>query len=363
MLDRASRCFAASLTCQRPRPRVFYQATYQGQRMPSRRQVVIGSSAVILFAPFAAFPQGSVANVPRIDYLQASMPQNGSSNFLEDFRQGLRELGYVEGKNVQLEVRWGEGKLERLPALAEELVRLNVDVIVAVNSPAVLAAKQATRTIPIVMPLSSDPVGDGLVASLARPGGNITGLSVMSRELGVKRLQLLKESFPGLSRPVAVLWNPDYVGMQARFLQAQRAAPAIGMGVSSVEVRNSGELEHAIQAMDRQRPDALLILADPLTTSQRMRIVEFAAAERLPAMYEVSQFVDVGGLMSYGPNTDKIVSRAAIYVDKILKGAKPSELPVEQPATFELVINLKSAKALGITIPPSILLQADRIIE
>src|SRR2546426_2603376 len=177
--------------------------------------------------------KGQRRRSPRIGYLQASMPQNGTTPFLEDFRQGLRELGYVEGKNVQLEIRWAEGKLERLPALAQELVRLNVDVIVAVNSPSVIAASQATRTIPIVMPVSSDPVGDGLVASLARPGGNITGLSVMSPELGQKRLQLLKESFPHLSHPVAVLWNPDYVGMAARFRQAQVVASAVGMGVRS----------------------------------------------------------------------------------------------------------------------------------
>jgi putative tryptophan/tyrosine transport system substrate-binding protein len=291
------------------------------------------------------------------------MPQNGTTPYLEDFRQGLRELGYIEGKNVQLEIRWAEGKLERLSTLANELVRLNVDVIVAVNSPSVVAARQATRTIPIVMPLSSDPVGDGLVASLARPGGNITGLSVMSPELGQKRIELLKEAFPHLSHPVAVLWNPDYVGMAARFRQAQVVASAFGMGVRSVEIRDSGELERALETMDRERPDALLILADPLTASQRLRIVEFAAEKRLPAMYEISQFVEVGGLMSYGPNVDQIVRRAAIYVDKILKGAKPADLPIEQPATFELVINLKSAKVLGITIPQSVLLQANRVIE
>jgi putative tryptophan/tyrosine transport system substrate-binding protein len=291
------------------------------------------------------------------------MPQNGTTPYLEDFRQGLRELGYIEGKNVQLEIRWAEGKLERLSTLANELVRLNVDVIVAVNSPSVVAARQATRTIPIVMPLSSDPVGDGLVASLARPGGNITGLSVMSPELGQKRLELLKEAFPHLSHPIAVLWNPDYVGMAARFRQAQVVASAFGMGVRSVEIRDSRELERALETMDRERPDALLILADPLTASQRLRIVEFAAEKRLPAMYEVSQFVEVGGLMSYGPNVDQIVRRAATYVDKILKGTKPADLPIEQPATFELVINLKSAKVLGITIPQSVLLQANRVIE
>jgi putative ABC transport system substrate-binding protein len=226
-----------------------------------------------------------------------------------------------------------------------------------------MAAKQATRTIPIVMPVSSDPVGDGLVESLARPGGNITGLSMMAPELGAKRLQLLKEVFPKLFRPVAVLWNPDYVGMAARFRQTQGAAPAVGMGVRSVEVRDSRELERALETMDRERPDALVLLVDPLTLSERRRIVEFAAKEQLPAIYEVSQFVEAGGLMSYGPNVDELVRRAATYVDKILKGAKPAELPIEQPAKFELVINLKSAKALGITIPQSVLLQADRVIE
>ena len=235
--------------------------------MLCRRQVVMACVAMVLIAPLTVLPQGSTSKVPRIGYLEASMPQDGTRPFLEDFRQGLRELGYVEGKTVRLEIRWGDGKLERLPALADELVRLNVDVIVAVNSPSVVAAKQATQTVPIVMPISSDPVGDGLVASLARPGGNITGLSVMSQELGQKRLQLLKQSFPGLSRPVAVLWNPDYVGMTARFRQAQGGASVVGMAVRSVEVRNSRELALELASMDRERPDALLILADPLTTS------------------------------------------------------------------------------------------------
>jgi len=282
---------------------------------------------------------------------------------LEDFRQGLRDVGYVEGKNIQLEIRWGEGKLERMPALAAELVRLKVDVIVAVSSPAVQAARKATQTIPIVMPLSSDPVGDGLVASLARPGGNITGMSMMAPELATKRLQLLKEVFPRQDRPAAVLWNPDYVGMAARFKQIESAAPAMGMNVRSVEIRDSRELEHALEALSREPPDALVLLADPLTTSQRLRIVEFAAEQRLPAIYETSPFVEAGGLMSYGPNVDEMVRHAAIYVDKILKGAKPGDLPIEQPAKFELVINLKTAKALGVAIPQSVRMQADRVIE
>jgi putative ABC transport system substrate-binding protein len=331
--------------------------------MVSRRQVVVSLGAVMFASPLTGLAQPRLAKVPRIGYLEPIIPQNDSSRFLEDFRQGLRELGYVEGKNLQLEVRWGQGKLETLPSLAAELVRLKVDVIVAVTSPSVLAASRATRTIPIVMPVSSDPVGDGLVTSLARPGGNITGLSMMTPELGEKRLQLLKEAFPNLSRPIAVLWNPDYVGMVARFRQAQGAAPSVGMGVRSVEVRDSRELERALETMDRDRPDALLPLVDPLTFSQRFRIVEFAAQEHLPAIYETSQFVDAGGLMSYGPNTDDMVRRAAGYVDKILKGAKPGDLPIEQPEKFELVINLKSAKTLGVTIPRSVLVQADRVIE
>jgi putative ABC transport system substrate-binding protein len=269
----------------------------------------------------------------------------------------------VEGKNYQLEFRWGEGKLERMPALAAELVQSKVDIIFAATSPSVVAAKQATRTIPIVMPLSSDPVGDGLVASLAHPGGNITGLSVMSRELGEKRIQMLREIFPKVSLPTDVLWNPDYVGMRARFEQARYLAPAVGMTVRSMEVRDGRELDAAFATIVREHPDALLILVDPFTRSQRSRIVEFAAAQRIPAMYETSDFVDAGGLISYGPNLPAQYRRAATYVDKILKGAKPADLPIEQPTQFELAVNMKAAKALGIKIPDSILVRADKVIE
>jgi len=329
--------------------------------MVSRRKFAISLGALALAAPFASLSQS--AKIPRIGYLQPIAPQNGTSPFLEDFRQGLRDLGYVEGKNIQIEVRWGEGRLDRMPALAAELVRMNVDVIFAVSSPSVWAAKNATKTIPIVMPTSSDPVGDGLVASLARPGGNITGMSLMAPELSAKRLQLLKEVFPKQVRPAAVLWNPDYYGMAARFKEIQTQAPTVGMNVRSVEIRDSRELERALEDLDRERPDALVLLVDPLTMSQRLRIVEFAAEKRLPAIYEVEQFVDAGGLMSYGPNIDEQVRHAATFVDKILKGAKPGDLPIEQPAKFDLVINLKTAKALGVAIPQSVIVQADRVIQ
>jgi putative tryptophan/tyrosine transport system substrate-binding protein len=213
------------------------------------------------------------------------------------------------------------------------------------------------------MPLSSDPVGIGLVASLARPGGNITGLSQMAPELGEKRIQLLKEMFPKVSHAMDVLWNPDYVGMRARFEQARVAAPAVGLTARSVEVRDSRELDAAFEAIIREQPEALLLLVDPFTLSQRSRIVEFAAERRLPAIYETSDFVDAGGLMSYGANGTDQFRRAATYVDKILRGAKPADLPIEQPTKFELVINMRAAKALGIKFPESILLRADRVVE
>ncbi len=318
-----------------------------------------------LIAGALAAPPASLAQQPRIariGFLFAASSQ-GAETQLQAFRDGLRELGYVEGKNFQLEVRYGDGKLERLPALASELVQLKVDVIVAASSPSIVAARKATQTIPIVMPLSSDPVGDGLVASLAHPGGNVTGLSVMSPELGEKRIQLLKEMFPTASHAMDVLWNPDYVGMRARFEQAKVAAPAVGLTVRSVEVRDTRELDAAFEAIVRQHPEALLLLVDPFTRSQRSRIVEFAAQQRLPAIYESSEFVDVGGLISYGPNIPDQFRRAATYVDRILRGAKPADLPIEQPTKFELVINMNAAKALGVKFPSSILLSADRVIE
>jgi putative tryptophan/tyrosine transport system substrate-binding protein len=329
--------------------------------MNARRRLVLALMAGALTAPFASFAQQPTKSA-RIGFLAPTSPQVLSTR-LQAFRDGLRELGYVEGKNLQLEVRWGEGKLERLPTLADELVQAKVDVIVAATSPSVVAARQATQTVPIVMPVSSDPVGEGLVASLARPGGNITGLSMMAPELGQKRLQLLEELFPKVSRAVAVLWNPAYVGMRSRFEQAQVAAPAVGLTVRSVEVRDTHELDVAFEAIIREHPDGLLLLVDPFTFSQRARIVEFGAEQRLPVIYESSDFVDVGGLISYGPNINEMYRRSATYVDKILRGAKPADLPIEQPTKFELAVNVRAAKALGIKFPESILLRADKVIE
>ncbi|HTN27033.1 MAG TPA: ABC transporter substrate-binding protein [Burkholderiales bacterium] len=331
----------------------------------TRRNFVARLGGALLAAALAGhgLAQSQQARIPRVGFLHPAIPQNNFLASIESLRQGLHELGYDEGRTIVLETRWAEGKLERLPGLAAELVRLKVDVIVAFSSPAVLAAKDATQTIPIVMPVSSDPVADGLVKSLARPGGNITGLSMMAPELGEKRLQILKEVAPQISRPVAVMWNPAYTGMVARFREAQRTAPKIGLEVKSVEVRDSRELESALDAFAHGRPDALLLLADPLTSSQRLRIVEFAAEARIPAIYETRLFAEDGGLISYGPNPNELCRRAATYVDKILKGARPGDLPIEQPSRFELVVNLKTAKALGLAIPRSILVQADKVIE
>jgi putative ABC transport system substrate-binding protein len=275
----------------------------------------------------------------------------------------MRDLGYVEGRDYRLEIRWGEGKLERMPALAAELVKLKPDVIVARSSPSVLAMKNATRTLPIVMPVSSDPVGDGLVASLAHPGGNITGLSLMAPELEAKRLQLLHDLIARRSGSVGVLWNPAYTGMAARFRETKAAGPNIGMDVRSVEMRDAREMEAAFDAIKRDPPAGLVLLADPLTISMRARIVEFARESRIPAIYEQREFADAGGLLSYGPNAEALFRRAAYFVDRILKGAKPGDLPIEQPTKIELIVNRGTANALGITIPQSILATADEVID
>jgi putative ABC transport system substrate-binding protein len=308
----------------------------------------------------AAQPAGKV---PRVGYLSAfSHSDQASQRGLEAFRQGLRELGYVEGQNIAIESRWAEAKDERLPALAAELVRSKVDVIVATGGAATQAVQQTTRTIPIIMSLVNDPVGSGLVANLARPGGNVTGLTIMSPDLVSKRLGLLKEVIPKVSR-VAVLRNPDNPADKAMLREVEAAARALGVRLQPLEARNQQEIEGAFAAMIRERTDALLFFPDALFFTQRRQIAELAAKGRLPSISGGSDYPNAGGLMGYGPNFLDLERRAATFVDRILKGAKPGDLPVEQPTTFELVINMKTAKALRLTIPPAILARTDHVIE
>jgi putative ABC transport system substrate-binding protein len=313
-------------------------------------------------APFAAEAQ-QAAKVARIGYLSTNLA--ASPNRPEAFRQGLRDLGYVEGRNLVIEYRYAEGKVEQLPALAAELVALKVDVIVASGTLAALAAKQATSTLPIVFSPAGDPVGSGLVTSLARPGGNVTGLSAFAPELVGKRLELLKQAVPGVSR-VAVLWQPGAFGERAEMdtlKRAEVAARDLGVPLQFVEARGPADFDRAFSDMTRARAGALTVLASNMFNSERRRLVDLAAKNRLPALYSARELVDAGGLMSYGANLADLNRRAATYVDKILKGTKPADLPVEQPTKFELVINLKTAKALGLTIPQSVLARADEVIQ
>ncbi len=282
---------------------------------------------------------------------------------VEAFKQGLRELGWVEGKSFVLEVRYGEGKVERLSELARELVALKMHVIVTPADLSIAAIKRETQTIPIVMALSSDPVGAGFVASLARPGGNITGLSNISPELSGKRVELLREAVPGLSR-LALLWNPEVRGAVLDYKEAASAARSLRVEVQSVEVSRAEDLDRAFSTITSWRAQALMLPGiNPVGFANRAQIVSFAQRNRLPSMFPTKEYVDSGGLMSYGPSLVDLFRRAAGYVDKILKGAKPADLPVQQPTKFELVINLKTAKALGLTLPQSLLRRADEVIQ
>jgi len=315
-----------------------------------------------LFSPLAVRAQ-QAAKVPRIGYLAGD--RAASPHLIEAFRQGLRDLGYVEGSNVLIEYRDAEGKFERLPALAAELVALKVDVIVAGGTPLILAAKQATRTLPIVFAAASDPVTDGLVTSLARPGGNVTGFSNIAPDLVGKRLELLKQAVPGVNR-VAILWQPGGTGErteQDMRKGAEAAARALGVRLQFLEARGPADFDRAFSDMTRERAGALTSLGGSMFFSERRRLVDLAAKNRLPALYQQREFVDAGGLMAYGANLADNFRRAATYVDKILKGTKPGDLPIEQPTKFELVINTKTAKALGLTIPPSLLQRADHVIQ
>src|SRR5262245_33962874 len=328
--------------------------------MDRRRFLLMTSLAGAVASPLAAEAQ-QAAKVARIGYLASNL----TPRFQEAFRQGLRDLGYVEGRNLVIEDRNAGGKPERLPALAAELVALKVDLIVATSTPAALAAKQATRTLPIVFTAVADPITGGLVTSLARPGGNVTGLSVLAPELVGKQLELLKQAIPAVSR-VAVLWEPIVVGKDVErnmLKEADAAARALRMRPQFVEARGPANLDRAFSDMTRARAEAVAVLTGSMLFIQRGRLVDLAAKSRLPAVYPWREGVDAGGLMAYGPDLADLLRRVATYVDKILKGTKPADLPVEQPTKFELVINLKTAKALGLTIPPSLLARADEVIE
>jgi putative ABC transport system substrate-binding protein len=298
------------------------------------------------------------ARVPRIGVLSPGSP--GPSRLLDAFRQGLRELGYVEEQGITLEYRFDQAKPGRLADLAAELVRLKVDVILTINTAASQAAKNATKTIPIVFTFVADPAP--LVASLSRPGGNITGLTTLAAELSLKRLELLKEALPGISR-VAYLWNSANPTATHFFKETERASPQLGIQLYPLGVQRPDEFPNAFKVATAKRAGGLFVWEDALLLPHRTRILDLAAKHRLPAASQYREFVEAGGLLSYGPNLPEHFRRAAIYVDRILKGAKPGDLPVEQPTKFELVVNMKTAKTLGLTIPPSVLTRADQVIE
>jgi putative ABC transport system substrate-binding protein len=317
---------------------------------------------ISLLGGAAAWPRAARAQQPkgvrRIGYLSPGQADPIDAQIIE----ALRQVGRIEGKDVLFEIRYGENDADRLAHMAAQLVRLNVEVIVARGTLGPLAAKRATATIPIVMTSAGDPTETGLVASLARPGGNVTGMSLMAPDLGGKRLEILKDMLPALSR-VAVLWNATNPYPALVFRETESAARKLGIEIDSVEVRTFGDVGSALEAAVRQHPGALIAVEDPLIMNYRNQIFEFAANKRLPAIYGLREFVDAGGLMSYGAHLSDQFRRAAGYVDKILKGAKPADLPVEQPTKFELVINMKTARALGLTVPPMLLARADEVIE
>jgi putative ABC transport system substrate-binding protein len=327
------------------------------------RRAFLGTLAgCLLAAPRTAAAQPA-AKVYRLGLLGGSPPNSpGGRRAWEGFFQGMRELGYVEGQNILVEGRFYGDHTERLPALAAEIVRLKVDVIVAGAAPAPEAAQRATSTIPIVMAIHTDPVGSGLVASLAKPEKNVTGLSTLGPELVGKRLQLLKEVVPGISR-VAVLSNPTDTTQALLLREAQVAARSLKVRLQVLEARAPSDFASAFSAMTKERAGGVIIITSSMFYDQRTRIAEFAARSRLPAIYSVKEYTEAGGLMAYGVNLGESFRRAATYVDKILKGARPADLPVEQPTKFDLVINLKTAKALGLTIPPALLQRADEVIQ
>jgi putative ABC transport system substrate-binding protein len=326
------------------------------------KKIILLALCSLLLAPCSAAEAQQLTKVPRIGYLSPTSP-SVSPTRIEAFRQGLRELGYVEGKNIVIEYRYAEGKFDRLPALAAELVLLKLDLIVTTGPTVTRAAKEATTTVPIVMATDTDPVGNGFVTSLARPGGNITGLSALAPELSGKQLELLKEILPRLSR-VAVFGTSSNPGNAQMLKEVRLAAGAFGVKLQYLEVRGLKGIETAFRAASKERAEAVLYLVAGLVDAGRQtEITEFALKSRLPAIYRSRQYVEAGGLVSYGVSVDDLDRRAATYVDKILKGRMPADLPVEQPTKFDFVINLKAAKQIGITIPPNVLVRADKVIK
>jgi ABC-type uncharacterized transport system substrate-binding protein len=327
-----------------------------------RKKLIGPTLAAMLFALSFPTEAQQPTKVPRIGYLTANSPSAMAARN-EAFRQGLRGLGYIEGKNMVIEYRYAEGKLDRLPALAAELVRLKVDIIVSGGSAPTGAAKEATATIPIVMTQDGDPIGNGFVASLARPGGNITGLSTLAPELSGKRLELLKEIIPRLSR-VAVFVSSNSADYVQLLKEVELAAGAFGVKLQVLDMRSPKDIETAFRAASKGRADAVLMLASgAITSPHRTQILDLVVKSRLPVIYAAASWMEPGGLMSYGVSQNDLDRRAATYVDKILKGAKPADLPVEQPKKFEFIINLKAAKQIGLTIPPNVLARADRVIK
>lgn len=325
-----------------------------------RRRVLLGIGSSLLAVPLAGRAQNP-AKVWRIGFLTATArPPDGLPP--PAFRLAMQEVGYTADKNVTYVGRWADLNADRLPVLAAELAQLQIDVLVTFGGPAALAAKAATTTIPIVVVAPGDALGVGLVTSLARPDGNVTGITDPATELSAKRLGLLKEAIPSAAR-IAVIWNANDRAMTLRYDEVEKAARLLNVTVQPLAVRKPEDIDTALSTMTRERPDAFFVVSDSLTTGNRKRIVDFAAAQHLPAMYEFGIFVQDGGLMSYGPTLDEMYRRAATYVDRILKGAKPSGLPLEQPTGYFLLLNLKTAKALGLTIPSAVLLRADEVIQ
>jgi putative tryptophan/tyrosine transport system substrate-binding protein len=333
----------------------------RGREKALKKKIRVLTFCAMLSAFCSSAEAQQPRKVSRIGFLiGASAPS--ISALVKAFRQGLRELGYVEGKNIVIEWRSAEGKFDRLPDLASELVRLKVDVIVTGGPQATRPAKEATSTLPVVMGFDTDPVGSGFVASLARPGGNITGLSSLAPEISGKQLELLKEIVPGLSR-VAVLGNSTEPGNAQALRETEAAARAFGVQLQYLDIRDPKDIETAFRAASKGRAKGVVMLSSPVGFSQRSQIVDLAAKSRLPAIYPFSEFVADGGLMTYGVSQNDLDRRAATYVDKILKGAKPADLPVEQPIKFEFIVNLKAAKQIGLTIPPNVLVRADKVIK